>query len=166
MNCPSRTDEPEGTGYNQNPNSLAADLTTRQDLNGIANARVLGRNSSSEVRAMEDLEPDRESKNDTNKGETVVEEVAAGKVQAASGPGDAHGGIAGAEGGGGGGGGRGSMNGSATAQQISHNHAVNRFMRIRKFLITFARFIGPGFMVSSRPPLRIKMGINCLSRSR
>ncbi|KAG0648929.1 Manganese transporter SMF1 [Hyphodiscus hymeniophilus] len=40
MNCPSRTDEPEGAGFNQNPNALAADLTTRQDLNGRANSRV------------------------------------------------------------------------------------------------------------------------------
>ncbi|KAK3168660.1 hypothetical protein OEA41_005108 [Lepraria neglecta] len=41
MNCPSRTDEPpEHDGYNQNPPSLAADLTTRQDLNGIVNLRT------------------------------------------------------------------------------------------------------------------------------
>ena len=41
MNCPSRTDEPpESDGWNQNPSSLAADLTTRQDLNGIVNLRT------------------------------------------------------------------------------------------------------------------------------
>jgi metal iron transporter len=41
MNCPSRTDEPgEREGWNQNPPHLAADLTTRQDLNGIANLRL------------------------------------------------------------------------------------------------------------------------------
>src|SRR4051812_44937606 len=40
--CPSRTDEPyEGEGHNQSPNHLAADLTTNQDLNGIANAREI-----------------------------------------------------------------------------------------------------------------------------
>lgn len=40
MNCPSRTDElPEHDGYNQSPRSLAGDLTTRSDLNGIANLR-------------------------------------------------------------------------------------------------------------------------------
>ena len=48
MNCPSRTDEPEGTGFNQSPNALAADLTTRQDLNGRANSRVLMRIASPE----------------------------------------------------------------------------------------------------------------------
>ena len=41
MNCPSRTDETlEHDGWNQNPSRLAADLTTRQDLNGIANSRA------------------------------------------------------------------------------------------------------------------------------
>ena len=41
MNCPSRTDEqPMHDGHNQNPSALAADLTTRQDLNGIVNLRT------------------------------------------------------------------------------------------------------------------------------
>ncbi|KAH8599592.1 natural resistance-associated macrophage protein-domain-containing protein [Bisporella sp. PMI_857] len=54
MNCPSRTDEPEGTGMNQNPNALAADLTTREDLNGIANSRILRRSDASEVERLEE----------------------------------------------------------------------------------------------------------------
>ena len=42
MNCPSRTDDTlEHTDWNQNPPVLAPDLTTRQDLNGISNAREL-----------------------------------------------------------------------------------------------------------------------------
>ncbi|KAI9879566.1 MAG: hypothetical protein M1830_008100 [Pleopsidium flavum] len=41
MNCPSRTDETiDHEGWNQNPSGLAADLTTREDLNGIANSRA------------------------------------------------------------------------------------------------------------------------------
>ncbi|OLN86232.1 Zinc-regulated transporter 2-like protein 1 [Colletotrichum chlorophyti] len=41
MNCPSRTDELtlEHPDWNQNPPFLAPDLTTCEDLNGIANAR-------------------------------------------------------------------------------------------------------------------------------
>ncbi|KAJ5101560.1 Zinc/iron permease [Penicillium alfredii] len=40
MNCPSRTDDTLlHDEWNQNPPCLSADLTTRQDLNGIANAR-------------------------------------------------------------------------------------------------------------------------------
>lgn len=42
MNCPSRTDEPleEHPDWNQSPPFLSPDLTTCQDLNGMANARV------------------------------------------------------------------------------------------------------------------------------
>jgi metal iron transporter len=40
MNCPSRNDNTERhPDWNQNPNALSADLTTRQDLNGLANLR-------------------------------------------------------------------------------------------------------------------------------
>lgn len=41
MNCPSRTDEDEEhPGRNQSPPGLSGDLTTRADLNGIANLRT------------------------------------------------------------------------------------------------------------------------------
>ncbi|KAL8993212.1 MAG: hypothetical protein Q9188_007385 [Gyalolechia gomerana] len=41
MNCPSRTDEnEERPGWNQSPPGLSADVTTRADLNGIANLRT------------------------------------------------------------------------------------------------------------------------------
>ncbi|KAH7078498.1 ZIP zinc transporter-domain-containing protein [Paraphoma chrysanthemicola] len=43
MNCPSRNDDVlMNPGWNQNPPRFAADLTTCEDLNGIANARELG----------------------------------------------------------------------------------------------------------------------------
>lgn len=46
MNCPSRNDDLDWTpGWNQNPPFLSADLTTRQDLNGIVNMRELRRGS-------------------------------------------------------------------------------------------------------------------------
>ncbi|KAK0712069.1 transporter smf2 [Lasiosphaeris hirsuta] len=74
---PSRTDEPyEGEGYNQNPNALAADLTTNQDLNGIANSRVnRGRDArtiGSSSQALEDevgIGPDRPPIIDISGGE-------------------------------------------------------------------------------------------------
>ena len=41
MNCPSRTDDDrDHPSWNQNPSPFAADLTTRQDLNGIFNSRT------------------------------------------------------------------------------------------------------------------------------
>lgn len=40
MNCPSRTDDTlRHKEWHQNPPRFAPDLTTRQDLNGISNAR-------------------------------------------------------------------------------------------------------------------------------
>ncbi|KAH7406166.1 ZIP zinc transporter-domain-containing protein [Phaeosphaeria sp. MPI-PUGE-AT-0046c] len=43
MNCPSRNDDVlMNPGWNQSPPRFAADLTTCEDLNGIANARELG----------------------------------------------------------------------------------------------------------------------------
>lgn len=47
MNCPSRTDElPKSDGHNQSPNSLSNDLTTNQDLKGLANSRRLRRTAA------------------------------------------------------------------------------------------------------------------------
>lgn len=52
MNCPSRTDElPRSDGLNQNPNALSNDLTTNQDLNGLANARRLRRSVSPPIQS-------------------------------------------------------------------------------------------------------------------
>jgi zinc transporter 1/2/3 len=57
MNCPSRTDEDLlfHPGWNQSPPRFAADLTTREDLNGIANARELG--EAYRLRSMRSLDP-------------------------------------------------------------------------------------------------------------
>ncbi|CAK7209918.1 NRAMP-like transporter smf-3 [Sporothrix curviconia] len=47
MNRPSRTDElPRSDGMNQSPNALSNDLTTNEDLNGVANGRHLRRSVS------------------------------------------------------------------------------------------------------------------------
>lgn len=55
MNCPSRNDEAlEHDGWNQSPNSLAGDLTTRSDLNGIANLRLRRENSHSDATSLGD----------------------------------------------------------------------------------------------------------------
>lgn len=40
MNCPSRVDPIIEDGYNQNPNALNADATTRADMDHMANARL------------------------------------------------------------------------------------------------------------------------------
>jgi metal iron transporter len=43
MNCPSRVDPIHPEGWNQNPDALNADATTRADLNHMANARNASR---------------------------------------------------------------------------------------------------------------------------
>ena len=40
MNCPSHVDPIIPDGYNQNPDALNADATTRADMNHVANARL------------------------------------------------------------------------------------------------------------------------------
>ncbi|KAK4445268.1 zinc-regulated transporter 2 [Podospora aff. communis PSN243] len=58
MNRPSRTeDDLEHPSWNQNPPFLAPDLTTRQDLNGIANARVQRSHSAAGAFGFDEKKP-------------------------------------------------------------------------------------------------------------
>ncbi|KAK0647058.1 ZIP zinc transporter-domain-containing protein [Cercophora newfieldiana] len=58
MNRPSRTeDDLEHPSWNQNPPFLAPDLTTRQDLNGITNARVQRSHSGAGALGLEEKHP-------------------------------------------------------------------------------------------------------------
>lgn len=139
MNCPSRTDEPEGTGMNQNPNALAADLTTREDLNGIANARLLRRNSSEiERTAAEEPGDSLDDKNDPVAREvgvasrTTSEHRGADPSNVFVGPGGGN---------------------SARISQI--------FVNARDVVKKFGRFIGPGMMVSAFPNLARSRLLTC-----
>jgi metal iron transporter len=134
MNCPSRTEEPEGTGYNQNPSSLAPDLTTRQDLNGIANTRVLRRIATGDIESVIDHVPEDD--------ETAVKAKDLKDLR------DSHVGsgmskfevveLSNAEGGRG-----------VEERREHHRTSTKWFMRLRKVMLTFGKFVGPGFMVSS-----------------
>jgi metal iron transporter len=128
MNCPSRTEEPEGTGFNQNPSSLSADLTTRNDLNGIANARALRRIASEGAKSVVERERDEIA---ARKKETAeMAKVALTSI-------DSHVGQLseipsfGADGEG------------VKAFGVSKEWIV----RLRKVLLNFSKFVGPGFMV-------------------
>jgi metal iron transporter len=134
MNCPSRTDEPEGSGMNQSPNSLAADLTTREDLNGMANSRIL-RRIASEIEHLADDEPGdspNEKKRPIVKGEGVVSQISENQM---AGPID----VLRGSGSGGGGRGVGKQKGSRMLQIFTNTRDV-----VKKF----GHFIGPGMMVS------------------
>ena len=135
MNCPSRTEEPEGTGYNQNPSSLAADLTTRQDLNGIANMRVLRRIATGDIESVVEHVPDDDVK---KKNEAAV----MAKKALTS---DSHvgGDLSSFE--------AVDLNedGRGTGGEGGDNRTSTKlFKRLRKVVLTFGKFVGPGFMIS------------------
>ncbi|KAH8884704.1 transporter smf2 [Thozetella sp. PMI_491] len=149
MNRPSRTDEPQkGDGYNQSPNALSNDLTTNQDLNGISNARELGR---AEALSMRDSPPsNHEGENnppdarDVGKGQMHVGWVTNASATIGSTPGEsppttvkvadgAHG--------------RDPNSGSGNDPDggSGRRPIVERLIGHIK---TFGKFVGPGFMVA------------------
>lgn len=155
MNCPSRTDEPPvSDGYNQSPNALSNDLTTNADLNGISNLRQRSDDALSIQNGGQSSEgPDITVTHDPDghRGNSRGGEVAAGSGvkdqqspekgrfdletlvtrQSASpsvtGPGSGSGSGSGS-------------NRSGGPKPLLH--------RIRNGLITFGKFVGPGFMVA------------------
>ena len=143
MNCPSRTEEPEGTGFNQNPSALSADLTTRNDLNGIANARELRRipSTATEVAVEPVSDYDVERKKVTEDGRAraavVSEEKSSGCHVAEESGATMAMQTLGQEGNNGGnsGGKRGSVS--------------QMYQNAKKAIITYGKFVGPGFMVSA-----------------
>ncbi|KAJ8064777.1 hypothetical protein OCU04_007087 [Sclerotinia nivalis] len=147
MNCPSRTDEPlEGDGYNQNPNALANDLTTREDLNGRANGRALRRSLEDEgVESINDLV------DDTGDGKVTGGESGAGR------------GAGGERGGGGGGDGKSGHVVGPTVEALDIrdrsrtrsgyerscvNISKEQLVKMKQVMVKFAKFVGPGFMVA------------------
>ncbi|PQE12192.1 metal ion transporter metal ion transporter protein [Rutstroemia sp. NJR-2017a BVV2] len=153
MNCPSRTDEPlEGDGYNQNPNALANDLTTREDLIGRANGRALRRSLEDEgVENINDLMEDtgegirsrnrkgegggggmlreRGGGEDGKSGHVVRPSVQTSDVSDRGGSGNGSGGEKG-------------------RIEKYFNMPKESLLRFKQVMIKFAKFIGPGFMVS------------------
>ncbi len=136
MNCPSRTEEPEGDGFNQNPSSLSADLTTRQDLNGIANARELRRIASNEIESEVDRAPDEDRKREKG-GEVVTEAGERGSnVQMGAGPGMVPFDVA-----------EGGSGGSGRGNGRNLPLLMRTFLKILRGVKTYGKFVGPGFMV-------------------
>jgi len=133
MNCPSRTDEPEGTGMNQNPNTLAADLTTREDLNGVANSRMLRRQNSREIERM--VEEESGDFEDGKKGSLVTGRVLSSQT---SGIGSESPTVVVEENQG---------NGGRRCAGVTPTLSLG-LKRLLDVVMKFGRFIGPGMMVS------------------
>lgn len=134
MNQTSRTDEPyEGDGLNQSPDRFSNDLVTNQDMNGISNAR--------ERRG-------RDLRSTDNSGQTMAQQVpasldeddrtVASKGQAAGdGQSTEAGDSASAK-----------SDVSAAASSPQRGGPTGLLRKIFRYMLTFAKFIGPGFLVA------------------
>ncbi|KAK1780889.1 natural resistance-associated macrophage protein-domain-containing protein [Copromyces sp. CBS 386.78] len=140
----SRTDEPRRSqGFNQSPNPLSADLTTNQDLNGIANQREnrSGSRTGIPFQILQDgagddggglpPTPDRDRPPCDMAGDLIKTHpspLASSNPQLSQAP--------------------------STAQVESPNivasvdQVQSRLEQIKHALITFSQFVGPGFMIS------------------
>lgn len=133
MNCPSRTDNTDGRdGWNQSPNLLSA--TTREDFNGMANTRIL--------RRIESNDPALFVSNDEVPDAQRPRKNSVATVRLAR---------------------------TFTSQSLPWGHVdivpsrcddpndqtkcppklAKFFLKARNVLVTFGKFVGPGFMVSS-----------------
>lgn len=141
MNCPSRTDEPlESDGWNQNPPALAADLTTRQDLNGISNLRT--QRSSGISSSEEEVDNPKDGglshrllPENPKAGPQPNIEGNSFEAVATSQPSQSL-----------------DMSSLATPEPSppppQRNAFLSRLQHVRKILAKYIKFIGPGFMVS------------------
>lgn len=132
MNCPSRTDNVDGReGWNQNPNDLAG--TTREDFNGIANSRTLRRIEPDDpILGVPDHQDSgvRPRRGRDNSAATVK----LARTLTSQNPDPQHVTMSSSMGG------PNDNPGTATG-------SLSFFQKARKVLATFAKFVGPGFMV-------------------
>ena len=134
MNCPSRTDDDtlEHPSWNQSPNPLNADLTTRNDFNGMANSKVhrshasgIGGAAGEGVLRIEPLHnsqgEERGAENEKKAGEVIS--AASGCVLQPR------------------------MSSESPRQPFNHLLTSSLLYPARS-LAKFARFIGPGFLIA------------------
>jgi metal iron transporter len=134
MNCPDRTDNLDGReGWNQSPNDLAG--STREDFNGIANARTLRRlDPEDTVTGVPDTE--NTGPRPRNNRRNSVATVKLARTLTSQNPDPHH------------------VTVNAFDMDEPANNpggsggSVNLLKQARKVLVTFGKFIGPGFMVS------------------
>jgi metal iron transporter len=133
MNCPSRNDETLGhDGWNQSPARLSADLTTRQDLNGIANVRVQREHGSKPGDAEEEVRltekhGDIPHQDNTMKGKGGEEVVVDAEKRAADDQKTL-----------------GDNNGPPGGLGLFQRYSQRGFQILTKYV----KFIGPGFMIA------------------
>jgi len=145
MNCPSKTDPELPDEWNQNPDALSRDTTTRSDLSRIANARIQRdhRLKHEDVPQVELVALQQPTECEGDAPPTIRSEgrVAEGRVReddgehmleervANAGPGGAQSTLA-----------------SGTYRKPARWRQLAR--RARQILLRYIKFIGPGFMIS------------------
>ena len=147
MNFPSRTDEPAAhENLNQSPSELAADVTTRQDLNGTINLRT-GQDSvkeANDARGDSQLDGINDHRHIADPNDTSSFRfrrcTSTSNHNLRSFPetrrADAHGSAE-------------PRDEFSNSQGVSlHGRSSNLFLRIWRILAKFCKFIGPGFMIS------------------
>ena len=137
MNCPSRVDPIIVDGYNQNPNDLNADATTRADLDHMANARLQRDHRIDTADGASEIQPSEHqpAKEDNN---NLKSEAVGGQgniVLGDKGPGVAASSL---------------FSSGGRAGRAGDVHSTFRGLRQKaaKVLRKYAKFIGPGFMVA------------------
>jgi metal iron transporter len=138
MNCPSRTDNADGRdGWNQSPNLLSA--TTREDFNGIANTRILRRIESNDPVLLVSNDEVPDAQRPRKNSAAVVRLTRTLTSQSLH---------------------RGHVNNMPPGCDGPNNQTkcpskqVKILTKARNVLMTFGKFVGPGFMVSSVEPDR------------
>ncbi|KAF1977470.1 natural resistance-associated macrophage protein [Bimuria novae-zelandiae CBS 107.79] len=136
MNCPSRVDPIMPDGYNQNPNALNADATTRADLDHVANARLRQDHRidpSTDPIALEQVEQNTEEgkgqswpKAEGGKGGVAVRDAEAKADSRAANE----------------------VPSGAGKRRGFETRIVNGCKKVGVVLRKYAKFVGPGFMVA------------------
>lgn len=131
MNCPSRTDDTlDHPDWNQNPAPLNADLTTRNDLNGIANSKVhrsqvgmggVAGTGSLSVESLHQTAEDRDAAEVKKPGEVISATSGCEEQPERS---------------------------SGSPRQPFRQLITSFFLCPAQSLAKFARFVGPGFLIA------------------
>lgn len=138
MNCPSRVDPVYTEGWNQNPDALNADATTRADFNHIASAR-LQRDHLIDPADGPTSEIDPSNQQPVDGADTATPKTLASQGNIAMSE-KKHVGVIGA-----------TASSGTSAGRTTNNRRYNLkapFEKAAKVLRKYARFIGPGFMVA------------------
>lgn len=158
MNCPSRTDDSDNDGFNQNPSDLTADLTMREDLNGRVNARITSLFVSDKERLQtkgytkceDEVPPNFEGQSVKDHVDPLADGREGGGTSTGSGSTSAHNGVRGIRNGDNIHDGFGSQTGGRGIETTGDRgiKPANRRTGFLALIKRYAKFIGPGFMIS------------------